>query len=236
MADTLEQLQSHLSTLKNRAGQRIRMARDSTGTPVATAGLPVGRVVVAPGLAVEASEWGNTTYDQTVQVFANASTRSQQWPTPLEGARSWLMDSHSLWVYSQGKWASPAAGFVASAVGPATSVNCPSGQTTVLVSVPLTVVGQRRLLMTFYWYGTNTYVGSAWVEMVAYTTVLPGITYASGAGVAGSWATTRNLSGAGGNVFTVQLSASVSSGAGTSPINFAAHSCSVLVTDMGATS
>ena len=193
----------------------------------------MGRVVVAPGLAVEASEWGNVSHDQTLLAFANASDRSREWPSPLEGARSWLTDSHTLWTFSQGKWSSPAGGYVASALGPAASTNCPSGQSTHLIALPLSVIGQRRLRMEFQWYGANTYAGSAWVEMIAYTTVLPGVTYPAGAGFTGSWAAYRNLTGAGANVFTAFLSASVSSGAGTSPITFAAHSCSLLVTDMG---
>ena len=231
MADTLDKIQSHLSTLRNQAGRPVQLRTDATGTPQAT--LPVGRVVVAPGFAVEAQEWGNVTYDQTLPAFANASARAQQWPSPLEGARSWLTDQHYLWTFAQGKWTSPPAGHIASATGPATSVNCPSGQTTTLVSVPLSVIGQRRLRMEFQWYGANTYIGSAWVEMIAYTTVLPGVTHPAGAGFTGTWATYRNLTGAGGNVFTASLAASVSSGAGTSPITFAAHSCSLLVTDMG---
>ena len=190
-------------------------------------------MVVAPGLAVEAQEWGNVTYDQTLQAFANASARSQQWPSPLEGARSWLVDSHTLWIFTNGGWRSPAGGFVASALGPAASTNCPSGQATTLLSLPLTVVGQRRLRMEFQWAGANTYAGSAWLEMIPYLTVLPGVTYPAGAAFTGSWVVTRNLSGAGGNVFTATLQATVSSGAGTSPITFAAHSCSLLVTDMG---
>lgn len=232
MADTLEQLQSHLSTLKNRAGQRIRMTRDSTGTPVATAGLPVGRVVVAPGLAVEASEWGNTTYDQTVEVFKNAPDRTNLWPTPLEGARSWLLDTHTLWVYTNGAWLSPAYGYVGSLTGPATAINAPSGQSTVLLALPLTVAGRRRLNMEFYWHGTNTSAGTAWVQMIAYTTVLPGITYPSGLAFSNTWTVQRQLTTAGNNIFTAFLQVSVSGG----PVNFAANSCSLLVTDMGATS
>ena len=231
MADTLDKIQGHLSTLRNQAGRPVILRTDATATPTATA--PVGRVVVAPGLAVEAQEWGNVTYDQTLQAFANANDRARQWPTPLEGARSWLADSHSLWIFTNGKWTSPAAGYVASALGPAVSTNCPSGQATTLLSLPLTVVGQRRLRMEFQWSGANTYVGSAWVQMIAYTTVLPGVTYPAGAAFTGSWPATRNLSGAGANTFTAFLQATVAAGAGTSPITFAARSCSVLVTDMG---
>ena len=64
-----------------------------------------GRLQVNPGDII-ASVWGNTTYDQTVEVFDTAAARDSQWPTPKDGAVSYTVDTGTLWVRRAGAWAS----------------------------------------------------------------------------------------------------------------------------------
>ena len=85
--------------LRNALGEVVPVVTDDEG--VIRAAAPNGRLIVAPGQTI-ASAWGNTTYDQTVQTYANAADRTNQWPAPNEGAVSWLMDSHSPWIYRGG--------------------------------------------------------------------------------------------------------------------------------------
>ena len=226
---TLEVVRAAVAELKRVDGTPVPLRHDP-GAGVRAAG-PVGRVTVAPGQVVDPDVWGNVTYDQTVEVFVNAQDRSRQWPTPLEGARSWLDDQHSLWVFKGGAWRSPPLGWVASALGPATAVDVTgSGGAKNLVSVPLTVRGTRNLRIEFYWSGVNNSPGRSWVQMIPYTTVLPGVYYDSGAPVFGGWAVRRQLTASGDNVFTVSLGATAANG----PVRFNANSCQVSISDMGA--
>lgn len=110
--------------------------------PALQATFPYGRLTVAAGQTIS-SAWGNTTFDQTMEVFASASDRTNQWPSPNEGAQSWLMDSHTPWVYRAGAWHGIPMGYVASGTGPATVVNVGSTVTTV-VTITFPVVAGRR--------------------------------------------------------------------------------------------
>lgn len=134
-------------------------------------------------------------------------------------------------MYRAGAWRSPPLGYVASATGPATAVDVTgSGGAATLVSVPLTVPGPRNLMFSFYWYGVNNSPGRSWVQMIPYTTVLPGTYYDSGAVVLSHFGTRRQLTATGNNIFTVTLKATAANG----PLRFNANTCNVLVTDMGA--
>ncbi|HEY2303247.1 MAG TPA: hypothetical protein VGH66_15210 [Acidimicrobiales bacterium] len=62
-----------------------------------------GRLVVHPGDVI-ASVWGNTTYDQTVQVYDTAAARDSQWPTPKDGAVCYTVDTGTLWLRRAGAW------------------------------------------------------------------------------------------------------------------------------------
>ena len=65
--------------------------------------MAIGRKTVAPGQVVS-SDWGNTVWDQSVQVFASSADRATQYPNPHEGATSWLEDVKRLDVYAAGAW------------------------------------------------------------------------------------------------------------------------------------
>ena len=64
---------------------------------------PIGRLQVGPGQTVD-SDWGNTVFDQSVQVFASAADRNTQWPAPLVGAVSFLQDTQLLYLRTPGGW------------------------------------------------------------------------------------------------------------------------------------
>lgn len=50
------------------------------------------------------SGWGNEIRDRTVQNFTSATQRSSQWPSPPDGAVSWLADINALQVYDGTTW------------------------------------------------------------------------------------------------------------------------------------
>jgi hypothetical protein len=62
-----------------------------------------GRLTVNPGDTV-LSTWGNTTYDQTMEVFDTASQRDSQWPTPHDGALAYTLDTQTAWLRRSGTW------------------------------------------------------------------------------------------------------------------------------------
>lgn len=66
-------------------------------------GLTANVVAGAPVL----STWGNEIRDRTVQPFASAAERSAQWPTPPEGATSYLRDLDVFQVYDGTVWRTP---------------------------------------------------------------------------------------------------------------------------------
>ena len=120
---------------------------------------------------------------------------------------------------------------MASASGPATAVDVTgSGGAAKLVSLPVTILGPRNLFFSFYWYGVNNSAGRSWVQMIAYTTVLPGIYYDSGAPAVGGWGVRRQLTTVGNNIFTVFLQATAANG----PVRYTPNTCPVSKTDMGA--
>ena len=89
--------------LYNAAGEVLIDLTDP-GRPVALAA--AGRLV-APGQPV-ASAWGNTTFDQTQNVFQSAADRDAQWPAPKDGARCFTLDKGYEWVRRAGVWVDPA--------------------------------------------------------------------------------------------------------------------------------
>jgi hypothetical protein len=64
-----------------------------------------GRLTVNPGDSI-ASTWGNTTYDQTMEVFDTAAQRDAQWPTPHDGALAYTLDTQQAWIRRAGAWLS----------------------------------------------------------------------------------------------------------------------------------
>ena len=99
--------------LRNTLGEVVEVVDDDQGRR-ATA---PGRLVVVSGQTI-ASAWGNTTYDQTTQVFATAADRSNQWPAPNDGAMSYLADTGTPWQYRAGAWHGIPLGYMASGYGP----------------------------------------------------------------------------------------------------------------------
>jgi hypothetical protein len=89
-----EYLRSHRRTveLRNEAGQLVVPGQQATG-----------RLVVNPGDEIQ-SVWGNTTYDQTMQVYASVTDRDSQWTAPHDGALAYTIDTQSAWLRRAGAW------------------------------------------------------------------------------------------------------------------------------------
>lgn len=51
-----------------------------------------------------ASSWGNEIRNRTIQRFASVAERTSQWPSPPEGALSYVDDSDRLFVYTGSAW------------------------------------------------------------------------------------------------------------------------------------
>jgi hypothetical protein len=195
---------------------------------------PVGRVTVAPGQIVDPDVWGNVTYDQTVEVFANAADRTRQWPNPLPGARSWLVDLQALCVYRGGAWRIPPTGYVTSFTGPPTTQSINGGMYVLQFTIPAARYARRYLVEA---YASCTFTnpdthwgcdcnlninpgGSAylWRTAPAVVSAVPVVGYAS------------KLSG----VTAAPVTGFVYASAVAGTFTFAANSCVVTVTDLGA--
>ena len=103
--DDLEQLDSLLDALqaRQRARAEARPVHNAAGREVTPGQQAAGRLIVAPGDTV-ASVWGNTTYDQTMQVFLNPLDRDTQWPSPHDGATCYTVDTGTAWIRKSGVW------------------------------------------------------------------------------------------------------------------------------------
>lgn len=95
----------------NIAGQAVQILADPRDGSLRAAA-PNGRLTVAVGQTIE-SAWGNTTYDQTMQTFASSADRTNQWPAPNEGSLSYLVDSHTPWIFRNGAWHGLPLGYLA---------------------------------------------------------------------------------------------------------------------------
>jgi hypothetical protein len=144
--------------LRNSLGDTIDTVADPRdGSLRAVA--PNGRLVVAPGTTI-ASAWGNTTFDQTMQTYASAADRTNQWPTPNEGALSFLVDSHTPFIFRSGAWHPLPIGFVAGVVGPAAQIDCGSAGATVVSLAPILTAGRRYRVHAYATGGQQTATGS----------------------------------------------------------------------------
>jgi hypothetical protein len=72
-------------------------------TDTVTPRASTGRLIVNPGDMI-ASQWGNTTFDQTMEVFDTALSRDSQWPTPHDGALCYTIDAQLPWIRRSGAW------------------------------------------------------------------------------------------------------------------------------------
>jgi hypothetical protein len=104
MTATASDLDALLDALEARARARaeatpLRNVAGDEVTPYAS----TGRLSVNPGDTI-ASVWGNTTFDQTMEVFDTAAARDTQWPTPKDGAQAYTLDTQSPWLRQSGIW------------------------------------------------------------------------------------------------------------------------------------
>ena len=219
---TLERVRAAAAALKRPLDARSRV-------PLAPFALPIGRRIVAPNDVVDPTTWGNPCYDQTVQVFASSVARGQQWPNPLEGARSYLTADSYPYHYVGGAWQGDPGGHIASATGPAAQLDLPTATTT-LVSIPMRVAGPRRLLVSFSWWATNITGLSASIQSVYYLAVMGYVPFAAGMIATGRYDEIRKFTTTGTNTFTLTLMAGGTPGGA---FRFAANSCRIAVTDMG---
>ena len=101
MTTTAQRVRDAVAQLRNTVGGIVGVVEDSGRRVSALAAS--GRLVVSPGETI-GSAWGNTTYDQTTQVFNNAADRDNQWPAPKEGARCYLLDTHLTYLRHATAW------------------------------------------------------------------------------------------------------------------------------------
>lgn len=71
------------------------------------------------------SAWGNETRDRALQVFVSAAERGTQWPTPPEGAHSYLRDTDSIYVFNGTAWVWAAGAPLGARLSITGSVNIP---------------------------------------------------------------------------------------------------------------
>jgi hypothetical protein len=132
--EVAEYLRAHrpdLPPLRNQAGELVGPGQQATG-----------RLVVNPGDEIQ-SVWGNTTYDQTMQVFTSTADRDAQWSAPLDGARCYTLDTQSAWIRRSGAWHGMAGGLVGETTGPASLVNLAAGTAQTIVSLAVPLVAGR---------------------------------------------------------------------------------------------
>ena len=135
---------------------------------------PYGRLSVAAGQTIS-SAWGNTTFDQSMQVFASAADRANQWPAPNEGAQSYLMDSHTPWIYRSGAWHGIPVGYLGATLGPASQTDVSAAATTVVSVGPVAlVVGRRYRVSAQSLASQQTAVGTCTISMASTGGSLPG--------------------------------------------------------------
>jgi len=97
------------------------------------------------------SSWGNEIRNRSVQVFASAAERTSQWPSPPEGAPSYLVDTPGVtWVYSSSTWRPSAARGVPVAPALTTAGMTPTDST--VVDVPGLSVTFNALAGRYYRY------------------------------------------------------------------------------------
>jgi hypothetical protein len=135
-----------------------------------------GRLTVNPGDNI-ASTWGNTTYDQTMEVFDTAAQRDAQWPTPHDGALAYTLDTQTAWLRRSGAWAlilppSAPRGFLGQTVGPASTVNNGATAGTV-ISLTVSTVQARWYRVSAFLTGTQQTATSGGVRYSV--TPTPGI-------------------------------------------------------------
>jgi hypothetical protein len=96
-----DRVRGAIAALRNSVGDAVPVEEDGDGNLRASS--PTGRLVVAPGQSI-ASAWGNSAWDQTVNQFASAADRANQWPSPNPGSLSFRTDANVLEIYLGTAW------------------------------------------------------------------------------------------------------------------------------------
>lgn len=168
--DDLANLDALLDALqaRQRARAEARPVLNAAGEDI-SAQAATGRLIVSPGDTI-ASLWGNTTYDQTMQVFLNNLDRDTQWPTPHDGAMCFTVDTGTAWLRRSGAWAlvmpiGGPRGLVASAQGPPTGTDYSSYVGVSGCNATFTPLAGRRYLA--YVWAQGTVVSAASTQVLA---------------------------------------------------------------------
>jgi hypothetical protein len=98
--------------------------------------MPTGRIQVAPGQTIVSAGWGNPLWDHSVQCFASAADRANQFPNPQPGAVSFTEDTRTLWVYASGAWVPLQFGSLAASGTATVNVTAVNVEATVAVTFP----------------------------------------------------------------------------------------------------
>jgi hypothetical protein len=92
-----------LKQLRNAAGEVLSPILRPDGSAGLDPRATAGRIVVAPGQTI-GSAWGNTVFDQSIMVFANAADRDNQYPAPHDGSVCYLTDVKRKMMYVGTAW------------------------------------------------------------------------------------------------------------------------------------
>jgi hypothetical protein len=217
-----------------RSHRTARPVVNQAGQPIGPSLLATGRLIVNPGDEIQ-SVWGNTTYDQTAQIYASAADRDSQWSAPHDGSICYLIDSQSPWIRRSGVWVALPLGRLGSVTGPATQTDCGSTATTVIsLAVGLTTgrryrvsanalisqqtaAGNPIVILT----DTGGYLGASTVRLVSFT----GLPQSSAAPGSATWSFAATAS------TTVTFSLTGQSSAGV--CRFGPNAAQILVEDIG---
>jgi hypothetical protein len=211
--------------LRNQLGQLVTPEQHS------------GRVIVNPGDVIQ-SAWGNATYDQTVQVYANAADRDSQWPTPLDGSVSFLTDTTSLWVRAGGVWKPRPQGVISQAYSQANSSGTTATTGVTWYQAPaFTSPGGRRIKVTYSGIVQSGAVGDlAALRLMEGAAVLGScptrVAAVGGAGQQGLTGFWSGVPAAGTHTYTLNVALQSGTGAVTALANTAAPSF-LIIEDIG---
>jgi hypothetical protein len=111
-------------------------------------------------LSVIDQAWGNAIADRTIQSYASAADRDQQWAAPRNGSIAYTVDTDEFWVRRGAAWSRLPAGYVGGARGPAAITNATSAWTT-LIQYNWPVKINRHYLVIGYANGAQQTKGGA---------------------------------------------------------------------------
>jgi hypothetical protein len=137
--------------------------------------MAAGRQQVAPG-GIIASNWGNLVWDQSVQVFASTVDRDAQFPTPNDGALTYLEDADVFEGRVAGAWKRFTPAMLSGLNAASANQNCTTTLTDVAgMSTTLTVASTASVFMcqaVFDFQNSGTGSGTAQGAIVINGTVM----------------------------------------------------------------